>query len=56
MSVNVIQLDRILAGYGADTKEARDLLSRTVAEALDRIWPEENHGPVNLEHPLLDGN
>jgi hypothetical protein len=49
MSVNVIQLDRILAGYGADSKQARDLLSRTVTEALDRIWPEENHGPVNLE-------
>src|SRR5215469_10083348 len=49
MSVNVIQLDRILAQYGPETKEARALLSHTVALAIDRLWPEENHGRVNLE-------
>jgi hypothetical protein len=48
MSVNVIQLDRILAQYGPETKEARDLLHRTIAGALERMWPAENHG-VNLE-------
>ena len=37
MSANVIQLDRILARYGPETKEARDVLRRA-ALSLDRNW------------------
>jgi hypothetical protein len=37
MSANVIQLDRILARYGPETKEARDALRRA-ALSLDRNW------------------
>ncbi len=39
MSANIIQLDRILARYGSETKEARDVLRRT-ALSLDRSWSE----------------
>jgi hypothetical protein len=49
MSVNVIQLDHILARYGPEAREARDLLRRTIALALERMWPTENHESVNLE-------
>jgi len=49
MSVNVIQLDRMLARYGPETKETRDLLRQTIALALERMWPEENHGSADLE-------
>ena len=38
MSTNVILLDGVLAQYGPETKEARGLLRRDVATALDRIW------------------
>lgn len=37
MSANIIQLDRILARYGPETKEARDVLRRA-ALSLDRNW------------------
>ena len=37
MSANVIQLDRILARYGPETKEARDVLRRA-ALSLDQNW------------------
>ena len=49
MSVNVIQLDRVLAKYGPETKEARDLLSRTMISALGRMWPEGNYGSAKPE-------
>ncbi len=47
ISANVILLDRVLAHYGPETKEARDLLRRTVAGMIDRIWP-ENHSGAEL--------
>jgi hypothetical protein len=37
----IILLDRTMAGYGPETKEARDVLRRSVISALDRVWPEE---------------
>ena len=41
MSSKVIFLDRVLAHYGPETKEARDLLRGAVVANLDRIWPQE---------------
>jgi hypothetical protein len=35
----IILLDRIMANYGPETKEARDLLRRKLAAAIDEIWP-----------------
>ena len=37
MSAKIIFLDRILAHYGPDTKEARELFRKTVSGTLDRI-------------------
>ena len=37
MSSKVVLLDRILAHYGPDAKEARDVLRRSVAEALGSL-------------------
>src|SRR5271167_2235029 len=39
VSANVILLDRVLAHYGPETKESRDLLKLSVAAMIDRIWP-----------------
>ncbi len=49
MSAKVILLDRAMAHYGPETKEARDLLRRSVVRALDRMWPEATSGPAQLE-------
>jgi hypothetical protein len=42
MSGNLILLDRVLAHYGPETKEVRDLLHRSVVDAADRIGSSEN--------------
>ena len=36
-SSKVILLDRVLANYGQDTKEARDLLRKVVADVLEPV-------------------
>ena len=41
VSANVILLDRVLAHYGPETKEARDLLKFSTAGMIDRIWPND---------------
>jgi hypothetical protein len=41
MSANVIVLDQLLADYGPETKETRDLLRDSVVRTLDQIWPRE---------------
>jgi hypothetical protein len=38
MSANIVILDRVLAHYGPETKEARDLLRGSVARMLDVMW------------------
>jgi hypothetical protein len=47
-SANIIFLDRVLAHYGRETKEARELLRRSVANLLEQIWPEDSSGPASV--------
>ncbi len=49
MSANIILLDHVMAHYGPETKEARDMLRGSVAQALDRMWPEDGSRPAQLE-------
>ena len=49
LSANVILLDRVMAHYGPETKDARDLLRRTVARALERMWSKDGSRPAPLE-------
>jgi len=39
LSADVVAVDRLLAHYGPETKEARDILRRSVVDQLERIWP-----------------
>jgi len=39
---NVVVLDRALAHYGTEAKEAREMLRASVADMLERTWPGEN--------------
>lgn len=42
MAAKFSLLDRVLAHYGPETTEARDLLRGSVAGILDRMWPKDN--------------
>jgi hypothetical protein len=48
MSSNIIILDHVLAAYGPDAKGARDLMSGVVGRTIDRMWPQERTGTVEL--------
>jgi hypothetical protein len=42
VSASIVVMDRMLAHYGSETADARETLRMTVADALDRTWPEEH--------------
>ena len=46
-AANIILLDRVLAHYGPETNETRDLLKLSTAGMIDRIWPSEPVGNAN---------
>lgn len=48
MAGNVVFLDRTLANYGPEAKDARVLLKAVVVEALENAWPEERS---QAKHP-----
>jgi hypothetical protein len=41
---NVVFLDRVLARYGPETKEARQTLRDSVADMLEQTWPQASPG------------
>jgi hypothetical protein len=52
-------LDRTMAHYGSETREARDILRRGVTATIQRIWPEEGNAIAvekvgQAEQPLED--
>jgi hypothetical protein len=38
MSSRIVVLDRVLAHYGPETKEVRDMLRSSVVQILDQVW------------------
>jgi hypothetical protein len=55
MSANVILLDRVLAHYGPETKEARDLLRGAVARTLELIWHQDHQQHSQMEPRAAGG-
>jgi hypothetical protein len=53
LSVNVVLLDRTLARYGPEAKDARDVLHRVVAGAIDRLWPATGYQSAALDTPEI---
>jgi hypothetical protein len=51
MSSKVVLLDRVLAHYGPEAKEARDLLRGAVVANLDRMWPQERRRTSEVTAP-----
>jgi hypothetical protein len=50
-AAKVVLLDRALANYGPETKEARDLLHRAVASAVELSFAEEGSSVAKLDAP-----
>ena len=48
LAANVALLDRVLAHYGSEASDASDLLRRSVARALDQMWPTNGSQPAPL--------
>jgi hypothetical protein len=49
LSANIILLDRVLAHYGPEAKEARDLLRSAVVQTINQMWPEDSSQPAQLD-------
>jgi hypothetical protein len=50
-AANIVLLDRALAQYGAETKDAREALRRAIALRLETTWPEESSRTSRVETP-----
>jgi hypothetical protein len=50
-SAKAILLDRTMAAYGPETREARSVLRRGIASAINAAWPEESVGQRTAEVP-----
>jgi hypothetical protein len=53
LAANLVLLDRALARYGPETKDARDSLRRLVATTIERLWPEDASQASGLEGSAL---
>jgi hypothetical protein len=51
MSAKAVLLDRVLAHYGPETKETRDLLRSSAARILDQTWSRSRTSTSQLEAP-----
>ena len=51
MSAKAVLLDRVLAHYGPETKETRDLLRGSAARILDQTWSGSHTSTSQLEAP-----
>jgi len=51
LATEIIQLDRVLAVFGPEAREARVEFHAAVERAIDRTWPSENPRAANLALP-----
>jgi Protein of unknown function (DUF4239) len=56
MAAKIVFLDRVLANYGSETAETRDLLRRSVGSAINRMWPDGKISqPAQLDPSATSG-
>src|SRR5258708_24399973 len=56
MAAKIVFLDRVLANYGSETAQTRDLLRRSVASAINRMWPDSKISqPAQLDPSATSG-
>ena len=56
LAANLVLLDRALARYGPETKDAREALRSLVAATIDRLWPEDASKSSGLGSCIADGH
>lgn len=49
MAAKIAFLDRLLANYGPQTGDARELMRRSISRAIDRMWPQEKSQSAQLD-------
>jgi hypothetical protein len=54
-AANVVLLDRVLAHYGPETKEVRELLRGAVARTLELIWHQDHEGHSQMAPTAAGG-
>ena len=55
MSSKMVLLDRVLAHYGPEAQDCRELLRASATRTLERLWPAAGSGQAQLE-PLSPGS
>ena len=56
MAAKTVFLDRVLANYGSESAESRDLLRRSVGSAIDHMWPDKKSSqPAQLDPSVSSG-
>lgn len=51
MSAKAVLLDRMLAHFGPESKEARDFLRNSLEGSIDQLWAKRRTGPFGLDVP-----
>ena len=49
VAADIMLLDRALAHYGPETKDARSLLQRSVAVTVERFWPADGARSITID-------
>jgi len=49
IGAKTIMLDRVLANYGPESKDARDAIRGTILTAMRNVWPEEKGTSVHID-------
>ncbi|HYL59863.1 MAG TPA: hypothetical protein VEU51_13415 [Candidatus Acidoferrales bacterium] len=55
MSANAVVLDRLLAHYGPETKDAREVVREAVNRMIGQIWPSESNRPAQSDPTTAGG-
>ena len=56
MAAKMVFLDRVLANYGSESAESRDLLRRSVGSAISHMWPDKKSSqPAQLDPSVSSG-
>jgi hypothetical protein len=48
-SVDIVTIDRLLAHFGPEAKDARVLLRNSVQAAIERAWPTDGARPIEID-------
>jgi len=52
-AAHIILLDRVLAQYGPETKETRDMLRQALAYRIQLTWPDDSSRATRVEAPEM---